>query len=458
MKALSYTNEAINELKLGQIENALKELETCFKVLNDEESFDYPHSLHDELIHYSSRYYQIKREKDLDITFQPSVSINKICLSLIELTKKTENFIRGNNNLNTINENNSTKELKYNKEESNLVDIEITINKDFEKFNSRDQKVLLNTIAKLLDMDVDGIIIKKKSRGSVKLTLSIPLEKAKILKTLINQGQLKNQNIVSGEILSDDYLKDDIPEIKQINAPFAYLTKSADKEKEEFDLYILIPFKDSVVKFDETPKFIEETTLINIHITETNENHEGLAKFHYKLSPKDYLSKRLNNNELMIKINVYVSGENDSKEAIYSLTIFYEDSDNYDSSDQDLSKEIAFNCPYIYLEPVDENKVDEDSDNSFGKTYIPHILTYKPNMLIVTDNYEVNNELFLIDFDNYFESTIELKERTSSGIKINQVEFPITDKDNFTANVSITDPENKDESKRSSKISRIKSK
>jgi hypothetical protein len=79
--------------------------------------------------------------------------------------------------------------------------IEITIKRDFDTYEVKDQERFLRAIRLFLEMEEGEIKIIKKRRGSVKLTLNLPYEKAKKLLQAIKEGHFEDYGAVDADIL-----------------------------------------------------------------------------------------------------------------------------------------------------------------------------------------------------------------------------------------------------------------
>lgn len=80
--------------------------------------------------------------------------------------------------------------------------IEITIDADFSSFSEADQKRVMEALGKFLEMD-GPIEIKKKRKGSVKLQLDLPPDKAEKLLWAIRRGEFSDLKLESAELISE---------------------------------------------------------------------------------------------------------------------------------------------------------------------------------------------------------------------------------------------------------------
>jgi hypothetical protein len=78
-----------------------------------------------------------------------------------------------------------------------LAIVELTINRDFDNFSQKDQKLLLQGIAQLLKVSEAEIRIRSKRRGSVILNLELPIELAKELLQASREGKLQSLGVIS---------------------------------------------------------------------------------------------------------------------------------------------------------------------------------------------------------------------------------------------------------------------
>jgi hypothetical protein len=84
------------------------------------------------------------------------------------------------------------------------IEIEITIKHDFDTYTNADQSRLLHAIQLFLEMEEGEIKITKKRRGSVKLTLNLPRDKAEALFRAIKSGQFEEYGAVDAELKRTD--------------------------------------------------------------------------------------------------------------------------------------------------------------------------------------------------------------------------------------------------------------
>jgi hypothetical protein len=80
------------------------------------------------------------------------------------------------------------------------MEIEITIMREFDTYTNADQDRLLRAIRLFLEMEEGELKITKKRRGSVKLALSIPRDKAEQLFRAIKAGKFEEYGAVDAEL------------------------------------------------------------------------------------------------------------------------------------------------------------------------------------------------------------------------------------------------------------------
>jgi RNA polymerase sigma factor, sigma-70 family len=95
--------------------------------------------------------------------------------------------------------------------------IEITIDRDFESYTEADQAQFLRAVGEFLKMPSSDIRIILKRRGSIKIILSLPADKAQALCAAIQEGQLLEYNVVDAE------LKESVQESSWQNTPQEHL-------------------------------------------------------------------------------------------------------------------------------------------------------------------------------------------------------------------------------------------
>jgi RNA polymerase sigma factor (sigma-70 family) len=79
-------------------------------------------------------------------------------------------------------------------------EIEITIKREFDTYTRSDEENLLRAIRLFLEMDEGELKITKKRRGSVKLTLNLPRDKAEKLFHAIKSGHFEEYGAVDAEL------------------------------------------------------------------------------------------------------------------------------------------------------------------------------------------------------------------------------------------------------------------
>jgi transcription antitermination factor NusG len=79
------------------------------------------------------------------------------------------------------------------------VEIEITIDRDFDSYTKSAQEQFLRAVGEFLKMDTN-LKITRKRRGSVKITISLPIDKAEELLWAIKSGQFEEYGAVEADI------------------------------------------------------------------------------------------------------------------------------------------------------------------------------------------------------------------------------------------------------------------
>ncbi len=81
-----------------------------------------------------------------------------------------------------------------------LVDIELTINKDINSFSNQELNKLLEAIGILIKSN-RSISIKRVKEGSIKITIALEISEAKKIEQAVAQGQLKQLKVVSAQLI-----------------------------------------------------------------------------------------------------------------------------------------------------------------------------------------------------------------------------------------------------------------
>ena len=116
--------------------------------------------------------------------------------------------------------------------DSSKMEIELSIDRDFDSYSAEEQQKLLQAIQRLLRTDRD-LIIKKKRRGSVKLTLELSPAEAERLYWKIASGELDEFGVVGATMQGSTVATSTLEE------PKPRLTTYSDNELEYFKELIL---------------------------------------------------------------------------------------------------------------------------------------------------------------------------------------------------------------------------
>lgn len=122
-----------------------------------------------------------------------------------------------------IDSNNSNQETQV-LIETKIVDVELTINKDYNSFTLQDQKKILLSIENFLKLN-QPILIKTKREGSVILRFELDLENALKLKYAIDDKLFENQSLKKLEIREKLYESEEILD-KFLDLDFIELRKA----------------------------------------------------------------------------------------------------------------------------------------------------------------------------------------------------------------------------------------
>jgi|GEM_PF-265624 len=198
-------NQARKAVSKDEIEQAIEEIQPCVDYIKRKLGSTIVAPIRASFLTIQSRYSRIKKEK-INGTSQDNTRMNEINMSFLELIDEIEELLTNQNtsephiDSNAANFTDTTVAVETETEE-----IEITIDRDFKSYSENDQEKLLSALASLLDLERAEIKIKKKRKGSVKLTLSLPKGKAKELLDLIETGKLSEFDVkeIGEKILKD---------------------------------------------------------------------------------------------------------------------------------------------------------------------------------------------------------------------------------------------------------------
>ena len=187
----------------GQIDVALNEFkDKCLPIIKiSTNSLNVFEDFEKVFINLSAQYNSLVRSKQLLIS-EPAYlnqNINRIIKAFIELISNVEKEIFNNQ---TIFDSKGSPEVNQNR-----INIEITLNHDFNSFSHDDKRKFLDAIAGLLSMNEGDIVIKKIEPGSTKISLNLPEDKARQLNLLIKKGELSEWNIIKFKYIPSDQLK-----------------------------------------------------------------------------------------------------------------------------------------------------------------------------------------------------------------------------------------------------------
>jgi hypothetical protein len=170
------------------------------------------------------------------------------------------------------------------------MEIEITIMREFDTYSNADQERLLRAIRLFLEMEEGEIKITKKHRGSVKLTLSIPRDKAEQLFRAIKAGKFEEYGAVDAEL--NELTK--VPEyVQSLTFDGNYYTAVLDKRFFEGNNHYYL-----AIKVDMPPRELERLFAETGKICPREEMEQlrvsalpGLA-MHYLEAPPEELPRR----------------------------------------------------------------------------------------------------------------------------------------------------------------------
>ena len=131
--------------------------------------------------------------------------------------------------------------------ETAVVDIEITINRDFKSFSEAEQSDVLKAIGLLLQVK-KSVNIKHKREGSVILTLELEAAQAKLLAQAIERGDLAHLMVVSAQIIKPTE-KQGAPHPQDNSVENPWLVKSAKALDEQ--------------KYEQAKQLLEQALLVN---------------------------------------------------------------------------------------------------------------------------------------------------------------------------------------------------
>jgi len=207
MNKLPIVQTARNLLLADKVNSCISELNNWFTENNSEEKIW--KETYNEFIVISNKHNTNSKASKLD-TAPPSIiqtTKNQIVNSLLQiLDDLEEQYDKANPSIN----NQSKKENLFFSEveegneniivETKNLDIEITINKEFENFSEKDKKSILSAIKNLLETDQD-IAIKRIRKGSVKIVLELTPAQCERLHWAIQRGEFDDFDVVDSEIM-----------------------------------------------------------------------------------------------------------------------------------------------------------------------------------------------------------------------------------------------------------------
>lgn len=180
-------NQLLKLIQKGKMDVVFSDLELWFENHEDKlNNNNVVKKLYNDFVHISSTYHSFvnNRDKNLLEDNQVELTNSRITSSLLNLIDDFEK----------ITSDNSKKPDKSN------VEIEITLNRDFDSFTEIEQKRLLNTIENFLRLDSGIVKIKNIKSGSVKVKIEIPSEN---LIDLLKDTSFLKDNLVENIIFPD---------------------------------------------------------------------------------------------------------------------------------------------------------------------------------------------------------------------------------------------------------------
>ena len=191
---IEYTQRARRLIEESCILQAINTLKECLEHRKDELST----SLKNKLIIYSNQFTDIKQKEhlsliNLDDKLRIQSNIIVGILSIIDSIEKAglkKKIVASKKN-------NIDLEKKQ-----NLIDVQLTIPGNFQNFTEDDRIRIKKIIGDLIDLDFANVIIKKIEEGSIKLTLSLPKEKANLLIQKFSNDEIKELELIDVKLLN----------------------------------------------------------------------------------------------------------------------------------------------------------------------------------------------------------------------------------------------------------------
>lgn len=208
-----------------------------------------------------------------------------------------------------------------------------------------------------------------------------------------------------------------------LNAPHLCLVKAG----YDYDLYIMVPYADGKTVVFSTPTYRNNQTEIKGTIQSKEGSNGGYYAQVFKLE---------NTNNLGTAIQVTVTDEQHNDR---TTTLLYSDAPANGPLQDWINNEIAYNCPYLYL----------DSTTGLGK-----VKQYEPSCIVHILNQRFVDEGLATDPPNsgdcvqriFIEAENYMQEDISHKLRVNQNSFNYTDQSNpqgsFEALVYIKASEN----------------
>lgn len=197
------------------------------------------------------------------------------------------------------------------------------------------------------------------------------------------------------------------------HAPYIYLTNNG--QDNSYQLFIAVPIK-ADYQFDDQQTILDYrngTTAIALKIRKMNGGNAAptVSKKHFDLQPQAGSAGTFNpdSDEILITVSVY--RDQSTLEEEFTAVLLYKDTDNQSLHADAKNDQIAYNCPYIYLEEVG-NQVTSDSGQSIGG-----IFTYEPYLMLSPKGYTASTDQVMITSpDNgIYEATVFLTQIEQNG-------------------------------------------
>lgn len=160
---------------------------------------------------------------------QKDIKFSKIVVSALQLLAKIEELILEEEKINF------SEFQDFLEHQNQYIEIELTIDRNFEEYSEREQSNLIKAISKLLNIEKSKLSILKKKPGSVKLSISLPISKAGKLFDLILSGNLEDQKVFSAKILGIKPLKKPRVILSSFDKRF-FLSFTQDEKLEAFKI------------------------------------------------------------------------------------------------------------------------------------------------------------------------------------------------------------------------------